>query len=317
MQIGDLAVDRGADNKIKYNGKELQDEKLDGVSLALYDFGKRYKMNDIPVFTTIDPLAERFNFQSPYVYANNNPIKYIDFNGEGAVKGPFSSSDRVYKTNFGVRATRITTDQRRMMSVSQNVMYTFCKGGAIMSVVDNYRTSNSGMDYAETTGKGILTGAGHGFKAAMEYGAKDVGLLTKAGQTLSNLGKGTGNLMKGIGIVGIVNTATDNAPTRQESLEAFTFKIGTISMGANENIANEGLLDFYNQDADVGAVQNGLNAVYSVLNEALSEYDLTTNEGISAAKTYVSNNYQSIIKSVMNLLNENNQEERKEDEKKK
>ena len=81
MSIGDLAVDRGADNKIKLGGKELQDDLLGGVSLALYDFEARYKMNDIPVFTTIDPLAEIVPGITPYHYCYNSPANFTDPTG--------------------------------------------------------------------------------------------------------------------------------------------------------------------------------------------------------------------------------------------
>lgn len=33
-------------------------------------------------FTTNDPLAEKFSSQSPYVYGANNPVNYIDINGD-------------------------------------------------------------------------------------------------------------------------------------------------------------------------------------------------------------------------------------------
>ena len=82
MSIGDLAVDRGTDNKIKFGGKEFQDDDLNGVSLALYDYDSRFRMDDIPVFTTIDPLAEQFYDWSPYVYALDNPIRFIDPDGQ-------------------------------------------------------------------------------------------------------------------------------------------------------------------------------------------------------------------------------------------
>ena len=34
-------------------------------------------------FMTIDPLAETYSFQTPYAYAANNPIKFVDVNGMG------------------------------------------------------------------------------------------------------------------------------------------------------------------------------------------------------------------------------------------
>ncbi|MCP4460449.1 MAG: RHS repeat-associated core domain-containing protein, partial [Cytophagales bacterium] len=62
--------------RYKYNGKEQQEET------NWIDFGARMHMPDIARFTTIDPLAEKFSSQSPYVYAANNPVRFIEVNGE-------------------------------------------------------------------------------------------------------------------------------------------------------------------------------------------------------------------------------------------
>ena len=71
------------DNKYLYNGKELQDELLGGVNLDWYYYGARFYDPALARFHTVDPQAATFIFQSPYTYAANNPILFIDENGEG------------------------------------------------------------------------------------------------------------------------------------------------------------------------------------------------------------------------------------------
>ena len=41
-------------------------------------------MPEIGRFISIDPLSEKFTYQSLYIYADNNPIKFIDKNGMNA-----------------------------------------------------------------------------------------------------------------------------------------------------------------------------------------------------------------------------------------
>ena len=70
------------------------------------DYGARFYDPAICRFSTIDPKAEEYNFQTPYAYAANDPIKHIDQNGENPIVGALVWGYRAYRAYRLGRAAR-------------------------------------------------------------------------------------------------------------------------------------------------------------------------------------------------------------------
>ena len=77
MRFGESAVSGGSVQPYRHTGHEMQ--AMHGLNWI--DNGARMRSVNLPIFTTPDPLAEKYYNISPYAWCGNNPVNRIDPTG--------------------------------------------------------------------------------------------------------------------------------------------------------------------------------------------------------------------------------------------
>ena len=95
----------------KFNAKELDEET------GLYYYGARYYDPRSSVWISVDPLAEEKPWLSSYVYCLNNPLKFIDPDGEDEWDVDKKTNKITQKTNPKADAIYVNDNGKRIDGV--------------------------------------------------------------------------------------------------------------------------------------------------------------------------------------------------------
>ncbi len=186
-----------------FNGMEKNDEQ----TLGSYDFGNRIYDVRLAKFLSRDRFAYNYPYQSPYLISKNNPLVYIDMQGDsayimtiienhqtGTVKITYAKDDKVMTDG------RIIWESFMGGDIKVNRYYDYNELNFIVIGTDGEEVSNTTTSEVIKDGRGVVDTDWVGFKGVSEgYGATKGDPTTdgfdfspKGGLTIWGSGKGGG-----------------------------------------------------------------------------------------------------------------------------
>ena len=73
--------------------------------LNQYDYGARRRGAGLPIWTGMDPLAEKYYSISPYAYCHNNPVNRIDPDGKNDKNGIKTEPNKINGVSISAQST--------------------------------------------------------------------------------------------------------------------------------------------------------------------------------------------------------------------
>jgi RHS repeat-associated protein len=138
-----------------FNGKEKDNEVKGGDGLQ-QDYGMRIYDSRLGRFLSVDPLSKNFAFYSPYQYAGNKPIRFVDLDGEEEANPSFftkalnwiTGAFEVNRLNDYLTKKELTSDNVVSLANDTYVVFNVVKtaSGATKTEYSIFRSSrkNSG-----------------------------------------------------------------------------------------------------------------------------------------------------------------------------
>lgn len=163
-----------------FNAKEFDEET------GLYYYGARYYDPRLSLWTSVDPLTEKYPNIMTYAYCINNPIAYIDHDGRFSKKWMANFSRKWYNFWHSIDAGPVIENKDAHKDIFRYTYNTFDIENGEFTITSHYKFDTSIAQRTQDVGDGIAL-IGYGFTLSI-VGA-EIGIpLAKIGNAVSTAG---------------------------------------------------------------------------------------------------------------------------------
>ena len=105
--------------RYKFNAKEKDEET------GLYYYGARYYSPELSIWTSVDPLSDKYPSMSPFMYCAGNPVKLVDPNGMDIDPTSVTDETKNMKNPSHESYNKAFAEKYKTLENDHNAMYSF------------------------------------------------------------------------------------------------------------------------------------------------------------------------------------------------